>query len=251
MIKKYNPITPSLRHRKILKSIPKFKLNKNLIIGNKKTSGRNNQGKITSFRKGGGHKKNYRLIDHSHILAPFSISNIIRIEYNPFSSSNIAYIENNKNSFYRLATQDHSKEIKGLYYNQDDKLNNGDVKFIKDIPAGTKIIDLEGKYARSAGTSCKVIKKLNETITLILLPTGIIKEFSNNSTAIIGENTNSEHKNTSLGKAGASRWLGIKPKTRGEAMNPVDHPHGGKNHGSGGKGNPQKNRWGKLAKSKK
>ena len=108
-----------------------------------------------------------------------------------------------------------------------------------------------GHIAKAAGTSCKIIKKLNDQVTLVSFPTGQIKEISNQATATIGKNSNPEHFNTSLGKAGASRWLGIRPKTRGEAMNPVDHPHGGKSHGSGGKGNKQKNRWGKLAKSKK
>lgn len=205
MIKKYKPITSSLRHRKILKSLPKFKYKKFLIKGLKKTSGRNNQGKITSFRKGGGHKKNYRLVDHSHLKAPYSLSEVVRIEYNPFGTSNIVLLKNNNYYFYRLAPNNIGTNIQGLYYNFNDKLSIGDVKFLKDIPTGTKIMDLSGKIGRSAGTSCKVIKQLNNKVTLVQYPTGQIKEIENTATAIIGENSNIEHINTTLGKAGAAR----------------------------------------------
>lgn len=273
-IKKFKPVTPSLRHRKILKSIPnydyKFINKRKLKKGMKKTSGRNNQGIITSFRKGGGHKKSFRFIDHSYNNASFSLSKVIRVEYNPNSTNSIVLLKNNKNYFYRLAPQNikignilegiHFKKIKTnfphLISSSNDNIQIGEKKFLHEIPIGTSIFDLSlnhqhGQIARAAGTSCKIIKKLDSKSSLVSFPTGQIKVISNFATAIVGSNSNPNHFNTQLGKAGASRWLGIRPRTRGEAMNPVDHPHGGKNHGSGGKGNPQKNRWGKLAKSKK
>lgn len=269
MIKKFKPTTPSLRHRIILKSLPSYPSFKK---GLKKTSGRNNQGRITSFRKGGGHKKSYRFIDHNHHKGLYSLLEVVRIEYNPFSSSNIMLLRvlnNPKKYFYRLAPNNievgsilegpYFKSISNNFKNSPSSPSNkpqiGELKILKDISIGSYIHDVslsphsKGIIARAAGTYCVVLKHFPLTnTTLVSFPTGKKHILSSFCTAIIGQLDNIAHRNTILGKAGAKRWLGIRPKTRGEAMNAVDHPHGGKNHGPGGLNNQPKNRWGKLAK---
>lgn len=318
-LKKYNPTTPSLRHRLVLKSLPsqsssisrnrirkKFLINKRILFkGFKKTSGRNNQGRITSFRKGGGHKKLYRYIDHFNNNSLFSKAVVINIENNPYSNANLALLKI-KNSiisskslikqnkilkssqlplrkraedffFYIIAPEQLQigDEIKGLFFNQIKKSyphlleekainkettpsegapQNGELYFLKDIPVGTYISNVEiqkgkgSQIARSAGTYCVLLKTLDNNKSIIKLPSNKIIEVNSECTATIGQVSNSLFRSRILGKAGAARWLGIRPRTRGEAMNAVDHPHGGKNHGPGGLRNQPKNRWGKLAK---
>ena len=321
-LKKYNPTTPSLRHRLVLKSLPSqsssvsrnkirkiYKINKRILFkGYKKTSGRNNQGRITSFRKGGGHKKLYRYIDYLNNNSLFSKAIVLNIENNPYSNANIALLKinnsiissknffkqsrvslykcenksffNNFNAgtlrsfFYIVAPQQLQigDEIKGLYFNKIQKffphllkdhkknketLGAGELYFLKDIPVGTYINNVEiqkgkgSQIARSAGTYCILLKTLNNNKSIIKLPSNKIIEVNSECTATIGQVSNSLYRSRILGKAGAARWLGIRPKTRGEAMNAVDHPHGGKNHGPGGLRNQPKNRWGKLAKWKR
>lgn len=230
-LKTFKPITPSLRHRKIIKNIPKFPQidKRNLKFGLNKKSGRNNTGKITSYRKGGGHKRSFRFIDHDHQKAIYSFSQVIRIEYNPNSTSNIVLMKilDTNHYYYRLAPQNiqisqiipgyklyntfHDNNHLDLFHDHlpprdslSGRVRPGEVKFIKDMPIGTLINDVNN-IARAAGTSCKIIKKINDSFTLVALPTGIIQEISNDSTAVVGPVSNPSHFNISLGKAGASR----------------------------------------------
>lgn len=125
----------------------------------------------------------------------------------------------------------------------------GESKPIIEMILGTNFYNLDGKYIRSAGTSGIVLKHNEESgLSTIKLPSGKITSINSSLTATIGVVSNVDNYKQKKGKAGVNRWLGIRPTVRGEAMNPVDHPHGGKSHGSGGLGNPPKNKWGKLAK---
>lgn len=127
--------------------------------------------------------------------------------------------------------------------------NLGESKPIIEMILGTNFYNLDGKYIRSAGTSGIVLKHNEELgLSTIKLPSGKITSIDSSLTATIGVVSNVDNYKQKKGKAGVNRWLGIRPTVRGEAMNPVDHPHGGKSHGSGGLGNPPKNKWGKLAK---
>ena len=135
-----------------------------------------------------------------------------------------------------------------------NSLQWGESYFLKDIPVGSYIYNVEllpGKgsvIARSAGTYCILLKTLSNNKSIIKLPSNQVIEVNSNCTANLGQVSNSLFRSIILGKAGAARWLGRRPRTRGEAMNAVDHPHGGKNHGPGGLNNQPRNRWGKLAK---
>ena len=147
------------------------------------------------------------------------------------------------------------RTLAGLYNFDED----ADVKFLKDIPQGKHIHSLEilpgqgARVARSAGSFATLLSHLpsqkeEEGKSIVLLPSKKTITLRNTCKATLGQVGNEKHFMKKKGKAGASRWEGIRPRTRGEAMNPVDHPHGGKSHSSGGKGKPIKNLWGKLAK---
>lgn len=319
LIKSYKPITPSLRHRVVLKgekigerlsSIDNtIRFNKRkLIKGVVNKRGRNNLGRITCYTKGGGNKRKLRNIDHKRIIGEYSKAEVISIENNPYSTASIALlkiIKSNKQidlkeikapkiplyvSYKNLKTQNQIKKWydKYLLFKNKQFSNNNENYFyiiapkglkigdiiegskikseikigrtlpLKEIPSGSLVHNIElepykgGKIARAAGTACILIKTLinneGEYISYLKLPSKKIIELKGECRATIGKVSKEEHRQRVLGKAGASRWLGIRPKTRGEAKNAVDHPHGGKNHGSGGLGNQPKNRWGKLAK---
>ena len=113
---------------------------------------------------------------------------------------------------------------------------------------GTHIYNIDGRLIRAAGTFGVLLKHLEENKSLIKFPSGKLVKVNSDYIATIGQVSNIDRNKEVKGKAGANRWLGRRPTVRGEAMNPVDHPHGGKSHGSGGLGNPQKTKWGKLAK---
>ena len=168
------------------------------------------------------------------------------------------YLENNNGFYYILAPKGLKKGdiIEGTKLQSEMKV--GRTLPLKEIPSGSLVHNIElspykgGRLARAAGTSCILIKTLlnkdGKYISYLKLPSKKIIELEGECRGTIGKVSREEHKLRVLGKAGASRWLGRRPKTRGEAKNPVDHPHGGKSHGSGGLGNQPKNRWGKLAK---
>ena len=247
------PRTPSQRHlvRLSRKQLTKKPTIKQEIIGTKKSSGRNHSGKITNKRKGGGHKTNYRKINFNRNIR--SIGIIIGIEYDPNRNTNLASVFNitNNNFFYILAP----KKLKigniiesGL----DTGLYTGNSLPLYRIPEGSYIhcIAQNAKKAaqitRAAGCS-SLIKEKSKTHARIKISSKKEKIIDIESYATLGSLSNESYFLTRLGKAGQSRWLNKRPKVRGVAMNPVDHPHGG---GEGKKSGKRFTPWGKPKKKK-
>lgn len=256
MLKKFNPITPSQRNliRLTNVNLSNKPLLKNKIKGLKTGSGRNCFGRITSRHKGGGHKQRYRKIDLNR--STNSVGIILSIEYDPNRSANIASIYDlaNHKYFYVLA----SKNIK-----VGDILKSGSIAEVKNghslplskIPVGSYIHNVSlqtkgnSKISRAAGTFCELIEKNTHT-ALIKLCSGELRYVPASCFATIGTVSNDLLFLTTIGKAGRSRWLNKRPKVRGVAMNPVDHPHGG-GEGKTSGGKTSVTPWGKPGKGKK
>jgi large subunit ribosomal protein L2 len=256
-IRKFNPVTPGTRwmtmptFEEISKTIPE----KSLLEPLHKSGGRNNNGHITSRHRGGGHKRFYRIIDFKR--DKFEIeAKVVSVEYDPNRSSRIALL------FYKDGEKRYILAPDGL--NVGDNLMSGPNSEIKvgnalpmaNIPVGTFIHNIElkpgkgGQLARSAGVSVQLMAK-EENLVQLKLPSGEIRKIPASCFATIGTVGNIDHENVSLGKAGRSRWLGIRPQSRGVVMNPCDHPHGG-GEGKSPQGNPHPvSPWGWHTKGKK
>ncbi|MCM8797096.1 MAG: 50S ribosomal protein L2 [Candidatus Omnitrophica bacterium] len=258
-IKKFSPITPSRRHMSgyDFSEITKKEPEKSLIVHLKKSGGRNNMGRITTRHIGGGHKKMLRIIDFKRQM--FEIpGKVTAIEYDPNRSARIALVEypQNKKS-YILAPLGLKVGDTVISSNQKDaEIKVGNCLPLRFIPSGTLIHNIEinkgsgGQIVRSAGSSAQIMAK-EADFAHIRLPSGEVRLVSLDCHATIGQLSNIEHEAISLGKAGRSRWLGIRPTVRGLAMNPVDHPHGG-GEGKSGQGNPHPvTPWGKPTKGYK
>ncbi len=232
-LKSFKPYTKSTRGTILVdrKDLWKGKPYKSLTSLKNASRGRNNLGRITSRNSGGGHKQKYRLVDFYRKKIDM-LATVERIEYDPNRSCYIMLVKfEDGERFYYLAPQ----KIK-----VGDKIENGSKKEIKigncmplqDIPVGINIHNVElqpgggGKIARSAGTSV-TISGIDGNYSLIKMTSGEIRKIDSRSKATIGVLSNPDQKNIKIGKAGRSRWLGIRPHTRGVVMNPVDHPHGG------------------------
>ena len=255
-LKNFNPITPSLRE---LVQVDKTNLwkgrpFKSLTKGISKTGGRNNQGRITSWHRGGGHKKLYRIIDFKR--NKIDISAIVeRIEYDPNRTAFIALIKYEDGKYsYILAPQKLSVGDK-VISSQDADIKIGNCLPLKFIPVGTALHNVEmkvgkgGQIARSAGTSVDLVGK-DSGYAQIKLRSGEFRLVPLDCKATIGVVSNSDQKNINLGKAGRNRWLGWRPHVRGVAMNPVDHPHGGGEGKTSGGRHPV-TPWGFPTKGKK
>ena len=242
---KFRPTTPSRRHMigHDFKEITKSEPEKALISPVKKTGGRNAYGRITMRHRGGGHKRMYREIDLKRDLMNVS-GKIIAIEYDPNRTSRIALVEYPKNvKKYIIAAV--GLKVGDLIISSDDKnteIKEGNCLPLRNIPQGTMIHNIElvkgkgGQIVRSAGTSSQIMAK-EEPFAHIKMPSGEIRLIHLDCHATIGQVSNVDHDAVILGKAGKSRWLGRRPQSRGSAMNPVDHPHGG-GEGKAGQGNP-------------
>jgi len=232
-IKKYRPLTPGLRFKTSLtfEEITKSEPEKALTKGKNKHAGRGAGGRISVRRKGGGHKKKYRQIDfrRDKIDIPGTVA---AIEYDPNRSSFIAlvvYKDGEKR--YMLAPE--GLAVGGTVVSGPaPSFEVGNAMPLAKVPLGMQIHNIEltlgrgGQMARSAGTSASVAAKEGRYVT-VRLPSGEMRMVNGKCYATIGELGNKDHMNVTLGKAGRSRWLGRRPKVRGTAMNPVDHPHGG------------------------
>ncbi len=232
-LKQFKPYTKSTRSTILIdrSNLWKGKPYKPLTSANKSVKGRNNMGRITSRNHGGGHKQKYRVIDFYR--KKFDISAVIeRIEYDPNRSCHIMLVKFDDGvKAYYLAPQ----KIK-----VGDKIQNGpnsEIKVgntlpLKDIPVGLDIHNVElqpgagGKIARAAGSKV-TISGSDGNYSIIKMSSGEVRKIDSRCLATIGVLSNPDQKNISIGKAGRSRWLGRRPHTRGVAMNPVDHPHGG------------------------
>jgi large subunit ribosomal protein L2 len=246
-IRQFKPVTKSSRFRSVsdFNVITRSTPEKSLVEPLKKSGGRDNHGHISMRRIGGGHKRQYRIIDFKR--NKFGIVGTIKeIEYDPNRSARIALVE------YTDGEKRYILHPKGM--GQGDTVVSGpgsDVRVgntlpLKEVPLGTDVHNVElipgkgGQMARSAGTSVQVVAKEGEYVTL-RMASSEMRLVHGNCMATIGEVGNAEHELLSAGKAGASRWAGKRPKVRGEVMNPVDHPHGGRTRGGRNVVSP----WGK------
>ena len=232
-IKTYNPYTPSRRHMtgsdfsEITKTTPE----KSLVVSLSKTAGRNNQGKITVRHRGGGVKRKYRVIDFKRKKDGIPAT-VIGIEYDPNRSANIALIqyEDGEKAYIiaPIGLTDGDVVVSG----EGADIKPGNALFIKDIPVGTLIHNIElypGKGAqlvRSAGNSAQLMAKEGD-YAQVRLPSGEVRMIRLDCKATIGVVGNQQHENVSIGKAGRKRHMGWRPTVRGVVMNPNDHPHGG------------------------
>ncbi|MDR3215444.1 MAG: 50S ribosomal protein L2 [Bacilli bacterium] len=233
-IKKYKSTTNGRRGMSVLvfDEITTTKPERSLLAPLNKKGGRNNSGKITVRHRGGGHKRQYRIIDFRRNKDGV-LGNVATIEYDPNRSANIALIN------YADGEKRYIIAPKGLKVGMviesgsvvDIKVGNA--LELKNIPDGTLIHNIElqpgkgGQMARSAGTSVQVLGNEDDKYTTLRLSSGEVRKVLNTCRATIGEVGNSDHSLVNIGKAGRTRWLGVKPTVRGSVMNPNDHPHGG------------------------
>lgn len=255
-VKTFKPVTPSLRFKTVssFAEITQSKPEKSLLAPLKKTGGRNNKGRITSRHRGGGHKRAYRIIDfkRNKIDIPARVASI---EYDPNRSARIAllnYIDGEKR--YILAPV--GLKVDDTVVSSDSpEIRAGNAMPLKNIPLGSFVHNVElkigkgGQMARSAGSYVQLMAK-EKNYAQLKLPSGEIRMVHLDCRATLGQVGNVEHENITIGKAGKSRWLGKRPKVRGVAMNPVDHPMGGGEGKSSGGRHPC-SPWGQLAKGKK
>ncbi len=241
-IKKIKPTSPGRRFQRYsaFNEITSTTPEKRLLKIIKKTGGRNVNGRITCRHHGGGHKRQYRIIDFKRdkIGIPARVASI---EYDPNRSARIAllhYIDGEKR--YILAPQNLSVDDR-IMSGPDADIKPGNTLPLSNIPLGTHIHNIElrtgkgGQIVRSAGTFAQLMAK-EDRYALIKLPSGEVRMIFLKCKATIGELGNVEHENISLGKAGRKRWFGRRPRVRGVAMNPVDHPMGGgEGRSSGGR----------------
>ena len=256
-VKTVKPTTPGQRQKSIstFEEITKSKPEKSLVRPLKKSGGRNNKGRITSRRRGGGHKRQYRIIDFKR--NKFDIpAKVVAIEYDPNRSARIAllhYTDGEKR--YILSPYGIKVGDKIVSSQKKAPLKIGNCLPLSKIPSGLFVHNVElvpGKGAqmvRSAGAGAQVLAKDAGMVTL-KLPSGEVRMVDEKCMVTIGEVGNKSHETVKIGKAGRSRWLGRRPKVRGVAMNPVDHPMGGGEGKSSGGRHPT-TPWGKPTKGYK
>lgn len=258
-VKKFKPITPSLRFKVIsdFSEITKSQPEKSLTISLKRSGGRNNRGRITVRRRGGGSKRRYRIIDFKR--DKFDISGeVIAIEYDPNRSARIALIRYPDAELRYIIWPDKLKVGDKVVSAVDAQVDikPGNCMKLKHMPMGTIVHNIEmnpgrgGILARSAGSSAQLMAK-ERGFAQLRMPSSEIRLLKEDCRATIGQMGLIEHSSFRHGKAGKIRWLGRRPKVRGVAMNPVDHPHGG-GEGKAGQGNPHPvTPWGKPTKGAK
>jgi large subunit ribosomal protein L2 len=243
-LKSFKPYTKSTRGTILVdrSDLWKGKPEKKLTKFKKRSVGRNNQGRITTRHKSMGHKKRYRLIDfkRSKMDMPATIK---RFEYDPYRSANIMLVEyQDKTLGYVLGVQG-LKIGDQIISSEKTEIQAGNAMAIKNIPAGTSVHNIEltpgkgGVLSRSAGSSAQIMGQ-DQDYTLIKLGSGETRKILSRCKATIGQVSNVDNKNQKIGKAGRSRWMGIRPTVRGVVMNPVDHPHGGGEGKTSGGRNP-------------
>ena len=231
-LKSFKPTTPSNRY-KVLPSfdeITKSKPEKSLLQPLRKSGGRNNNGRITTRHIGGGHKKHYRLVDFRRTRR--DAATVLAIEYDPNRTCRIALIQ------YADGTKSYILAPVGLTVGMSVQAGEtvapkvGNAMPLKNVPLGTAIHNIEvrpgsgGKVARSAGQQA-ILSNRDGEYALVKMPSGEVRKFRVECYCTIGQVGNTQHMNESSGKAGRTRWMGIRPTVRGMCMNPVDHPNGG------------------------
>ncbi len=253
-MKSYKPLTPSRRgmtginfREYITTSTP----HKALTVGMKRDMGRNSFGRITVRHKGGGHKKLYRLVDFAYDKKDVP-AKITTIEYDPFRTGFIALVQYADGEKRYVLVPKTMKVGDKFIVSETAPVETGNRLPLKKIPVGTFVYNIEvkpnsgSKLVRSAGSFAQVAANDGD-YTHIKLPSTEIRKVHNNAWATIGIVSNDENRLVNIGKAGRSRWLGIRPTVRGSAQNPVDHPYGGGEQRTGRGLRRLKTRWGKPA----
>ncbi len=232
-IKSYKPTSPGRRHQtcSAFEEITSSKPEKSLLVTLKKTGGRNSFGRVTSRHIGGGHKQKYRIIDFRRDKRGIP-AKVASIEYDPNRSARIALLHYSDGEKRYILAPLNLNVGDVIIASADADIKPGNSLPLRAIPLGTIIHNIElklgkgGQLARSAGTFAQLMAKEGK-YAQVKLPSGEVRMVLQDCVATIGQVGNIDHENVSIGKAGRSRWLGKRPKVRGVAMNPVDHPHGG------------------------
>jgi large subunit ribosomal protein L2 len=255
-LRKSNPVTPGTRQLVLVdrSQLWKGSPEKSLTEGKKKTGGRNNLGRITSFQIGGGHKQRYRLIDFKRSKHDMEAT-VLRLEYDPNRTAYIALVEYTDGTKAYVIAPQRLKEGDKIISGEKVDVKIGNAMMLKNMPVGTIIHNIEMKVgkgaqlARSAGTYAQVVGR-DQGYAQIKLASGELRLIPGNCLATVGAVSNPDHMNQSLGKAGRNRWKGRRPVVRGVAMNPIDHPHGGGEGRTSGGRHPV-TPWGKPTKGAK
>ncbi len=251
------PKTPGTRWMTVptFEEITKSKPEKSLIEPLRGTGGRNTNGHITSRHRGGGHKRFYRIIDFKRQRYGVN-AKVVAIEYDPNRSARIALVQYIDGDKKYIIAPDGLKVGEIIVSGPQVDIKVGNAMPLSNIPVGTFVHNVElkagrgGQIARSAGSAIQLMAKEGKFVQL-RMPSGEIRNVPHECYATIGVVSNVDHENISLGKAGRSRWLGIRPQSRGVVQNPVDHPHGG-GEGKSPQGNPHPvSPWGWHTKGKK
>ena len=242
-VKSYKPYTPSRRHMTTatFEEITKSKPEKGLLLPLRGSGGRNNRGRVTVRHRGGGHKRMIRIVDFKRDRRDLP-ARVVAIEYDPNRSARLALLEYpDRERRYIVAPREVAVGAT-VMAGEKAEVSPGNALPLAAIPLGTFVHNIElqpghgGQIVRSAGTAAQLLAKEGAFATL-RLPSGEMRMVPAVCYATVGQIGNEDHETLSLGKAGRSRWLGHRPHTRGLAMNPHDHPHGG-GEGKSGQGNP-------------
>lgn len=232
-LKKFNPVTPSNRYKELpgFEEITSSEPEKSLCRPLKKSGGRNNRGRITCRHRGGGHKRKYRLIDFKRTRRD-AVAKVVSVEYDPNRTARIALIEYGDGEKAYILAPRGLKVGDEVSAGEKAPVKPGCALPLSKIPTGTTIHNVElvagrgGQIARSAGQGC-ILSNREGKYALVKLPSGEIRKVRVECYATVGTVGNHEHMNVVSGKAGRTRWKGIRPTVRGMCMNPVDHPNGG------------------------
>jgi len=251
-IKKYKPTSPGRRGMSVstFEEITRSTPEKSLLQPLKKHAGRNNQGRITTRHRGGGHKRMYRLIDFKRNKIGVA-AKVFSVEYDPNRSARIALLQYTDGEKRYILAPVGVKVGDTLMSGPDAEIRAGNALPLRNIPLGTQVHNVElnpgqgGKMVRSAGASAQVLAKVGEEVQL-RMPSGEVRIVRMDCMATLGQVGNVDHQNITIGKAGRNRYLGKRPTVRGSVMNPRDHPHGG-GEGKAPIGGQPKTPWGKPA----
>ena len=250
-IRAYNPTSPGRRFQSVLdySDLTKDAPERALLRPLRKSGGRNAAGRLTSRHRGGGHKRTYRLIDFKRDKTGVP-AKVASIEYDPNRSARIALLHYADGEKRYIVAPVGLQVGEQLMSGPDAEIRVGNALPLRNIPVGMTLHNLELKVgkgaqlARSAGSGVQFLAKEGE-YGLVKLPSGEVRRVALDCTAVIGQVGNLDHENISLGKAGRSRWLGVRPSVRGVAMNPHDHPLGG-GEGKASGGRHPCSPWGKV-----
>ncbi len=255
-VKRFRPTTPTLRYKTVssFQEITKTKPEKSLVVPLKRSGGRNNQGRMTIRHRGGGHKRMYRIIDFRRDKRDMP-AKVAAIEYDPNRSARIALLHYRDGQKRYILAPDKLAVGMTVIAGEGAEIQAGNALPLKRIPLGMTVHNIElkrgagGRLVRSAGTAAQLMAREGRHAHL-RLPSGEVRLVDAECYATLGQVGNLEHESIVLGKAGRARWMGRRPKVRGVAMNPVDHPMGGGESKSSGGRHPC-SPWGQPAKGGK